>query len=68
MLTPREEQVLELLSKGMPYKNIADRLSLSIDTIRMNVRHIYAKLQVHSRAEATEKYLIKPKFNRALND
>ena len=68
MLTAREEQVLELLAKGMAYKNIADQLSLTIDTIRMNVKHIYVKLHVHSRGEAAAKYLQKPKFRRGLND
>jgi DNA-binding NarL/FixJ family response regulator len=56
-LSPRERQVLELLAKGGTYKNIADQLSLSIETIRMNVKHIYTKLHVHSRGEATAKYL-----------
>lgn len=55
-LSQREKEVLELLGKGAAYKDIADQLSLSIDTIRMNVRHIYAKLHVHSRSEATAKY------------
>ena len=56
-LSPREQQVLELLAKGSAYKEIASQLSLSIDTVRMNVRHIYAKLHVHSRGEATAKFL-----------
>jgi len=56
-LSPREQQVLELLARGAAYKDIADQLSLSIETIRMNVKHIYAKLHVHSRGEATAKYL-----------
>lgn len=56
-LSPREQQVLELLAKGSAYKEIAGQLSLSIDTVRMNVKHIYAKLHVHSRGEATAKYL-----------
>jgi len=56
-LSPREQQVLELLAKGSAYKEIASQLSLSIDTVRMNVRHIYTKLHVHSRGEATAKYL-----------
>jgi DNA-binding NarL/FixJ family response regulator len=56
VLSQREKEVLELLGKGAAYKDIADQLSLSIDTIRMNVRHIYAKLHVHSRSEATAKY------------
>lgn len=55
-LSQREKEVLELLGKGAAYKDIADQLSLSIDTIRMNVRHIYTKLHVHSRSEATAKY------------
>jgi len=56
-LSPREQQVLELLARGAAYKDIADQLSLSLETIRMNVKHIYAKLHVHSRGEATAKYL-----------
>ena len=66
-LSPRELQVLELLAKGMAYKNIADELSLSIETIRMNVKHIYTKLHVHSRGEAAAKYLQQSQFRRAAN-
>lgn len=62
-LSPRELQVLELLAKGVAYKNIADQLSLSIETIRMNVKHIYTKLHVHSRGEATAKYLRQSSFD-----
>jgi len=61
-LSPREQQVLELLAKGAAYKNIADQLSLSIETIRMNVKHIYAKLHFHSRGEAAAKYLQQSQF------
>jgi DNA-binding NarL/FixJ family response regulator len=63
-LSPREQQVLELLAKGAAYKDIATQLSLSIDTIRMNVKHVYAKLHVHSRGEAAAKYLQQPQFKR----
>jgi DNA-binding NarL/FixJ family response regulator len=56
-LTDREEQVLMLLSKGYAYKEIADRLSISFETVRTYVRTIYEKLHVHSRTEATLKYL-----------
>ena len=66
-LTPRELQVLELLAKGMAYKNIADELSLSIETIRMNVKHIYTKLHVHSRGEAAAKYLQQSPLQHAAN-
>jgi DNA-binding NarL/FixJ family response regulator len=55
-LSPREREVLELLARGAAYKQIADQLDLSIETIRMNIKHIYAKLHVHSRGEAVAKY------------
>ncbi|HUC86198.1 MAG TPA: response regulator transcription factor [Candidatus Acidoferrales bacterium] len=61
-LSPREQQVLELLARGAAYKVIADQLSLSIETIRMNVKHIYAKLHVHSRGEAAAKFMQQSRF------
>ena len=64
-LSPREQQVLELLAKGSAYKEIAHQLSLGIETVRMNVKHIYAKLHVHSRGEATAKYLQTTSFRVA---
>jgi DNA-binding NarL/FixJ family response regulator len=64
-LSPREQQVLELLAKGAAYKKIADQLSLSIDTVRMHVKHIYAKLYVHTRSEAAAKYQQKSLFRRS---
>lgn len=67
-LSAREQQVLDLLAKGAAYKNIADQLSVSIDTVRMNVKHIYAKLHVHSRGEAAAKYLQQSKFQRPVKD
>ena len=56
-LSPREMEILELLSRGAAYKEIGDRLALSIHTVRMHIRGIYGKLQVHSRGEAVSKYL-----------
>ncbi len=56
-LSTRERQVLEQLAQGVPYKEIADVLSLSIDTIRIHIKGIYSKLHVHSRGEAVAKYL-----------
>src|SRR5688572_11946943 len=56
-LTDREEQVLSLLAKGHAYKEIADLLGISFETVRSYVRTIYDKLHVHSRTEATLKYL-----------
>lgn len=56
LLSQREQQVLELLGKGMAYKGIAEELSLGVETIRMYIKHIYGKLRVHSRGEAVAKY------------
>jgi DNA-binding NarL/FixJ family response regulator len=56
-LSKREREVLEHLAQGIPYKEIADVLSLSIDTVRMHIKGIYGKLHVHSRGEAVAKYL-----------
>jgi DNA-binding NarL/FixJ family response regulator len=54
-LSKREQEILEQLSKGFRYKEIADQLFLSIDTVRTHIRNIYEKLQVNSRAEALRK-------------
>ncbi len=56
-LSPREERVLDCLSRGLAYKQIADELGISINTIRTHLRHIYEKLHVQSRTEAVAKYL-----------
>ena len=56
-LSPREHMVLDHLAKGFTYKEIADQLGISIDTIRTYLRRIYEKLHVHSRTEAVAKYL-----------
>lgn len=54
-LTRREQEMLEHLSKGYRYKEIADKLFVSIDTVRTHIRNIYEKLQVNSRTEALKK-------------
>ena len=54
-LTAREKEILQFLSKGFQYKEMADKLFLSVETIRTYVRNIYEKLQVHSRTEAINK-------------
>ena len=58
-LSKREREVLDCLAQGLAYKEIADALHLSIETIRMNVKSIYTKLHVHSRGEAVAKYIRK---------
>ncbi|HUA39582.1 MAG TPA: response regulator transcription factor [Candidatus Sulfopaludibacter sp.] len=56
-LTPGEKDFLDQLSNGYSYKEIADRMKISIDTVRSYVRTVYEKLHVHSRTEAVVKYL-----------
>jgi len=54
-LSRREQEMLEQLSKGYRYKEIADKLFVSIDTVRTHIRNIYEKLQVNNRAAALKK-------------
>ena len=56
-LTPGETEFLDQLAKGYAYKEIADRMKISIDTVRSYVRTVYEKLHVHSRTEAVVKHL-----------
>jgi DNA-binding NarL/FixJ family response regulator len=56
-LSPRERSVLELLSKGYLYKEIAESLNLSMATVDTYVRRVYDKLHVNSRSQAIAKYL-----------
>ena len=58
-LSVREREVLELLSKGLPYKEIADMLGVNIETVRKHCHNLYEKLQVSSRTEAVVKFLSK---------
>ena len=55
-LTNREKEILELLSRGMMYKEIALALNLANDTIRKHVYHVYEKLHVTNRVEAVNKF------------
>ena len=50
-------EFLDQLANGYAYKEIADRMKISIDTVRSYVRTVYEKLHVHSRTEAVVKYL-----------
>lgn len=56
-LSEREQQVLDLLSQGLMYKEIADKLSISYETVHTYIRRIYEKLQVRTRTEAVAKFL-----------
>jgi len=54
-LSPREKQVLDSLSKGMLYKEIADELGISFHTVRQHIGKIYEKLHVQNKTEAINK-------------
>jgi DNA-binding NarL/FixJ family response regulator len=56
-LSEREQQVLDLLSQGLIYKEIADKLGISYETVHTYIRRIYEKLQVRTRTEAVAKFL-----------
>lgn len=56
-LTPREKDVLDQLSRGFCYKEVADNLHIGTGTLQTHVHNIYEKLRVHSRTEAVVKYL-----------
>ncbi len=56
-LTPREVDILQMLAKGYPTKEIASRRSISVDTVNTHLKSIYDKLRVHSRTEAVLKFL-----------
>jgi DNA-binding NarL/FixJ family response regulator len=55
-LSAREKEILEHLSKGLLYKEIADALGISSETVRKHVYHIYEKLHVSNRVEAVNKF------------
>jgi DNA-binding NarL/FixJ family response regulator len=55
-LSKREVEILDLLTQGLANKEIAARLTLSVETVRAHLRRIYEKLHVHSRTEAAMRY------------
>jgi DNA-binding NarL/FixJ family response regulator len=55
-LTAREQEILALLVKGYLYKEIGEQLKISMPTVAMHLQHIYEKLHVQSRAQATAKF------------
>lgn len=60
-LSRREQEVLELLAHGCSNKEIADKLSISIETVTWHLRHIYSKLHVRSRTQAALVFLNRQK-------
>lgn len=56
VLSKRENEILEMLSTGLLYKEISDKLFISSETVRKHVYHIYEKLHVSNRVEAVNKF------------
>jgi DNA-binding NarL/FixJ family response regulator len=56
-LSTREQEVLDCLSQGFLYKEIAEKLGISYETVHTYIRRIYEKLQVRTRTEAVAKFL-----------
>ena len=59
-LTKREEEVLHLLSEGFTYQEVADRLFISVKTLKSHIYNTYLKLQVDNKTEALNKYFGRP--------
>jgi len=55
VLSNRENEILQFLSTGLLYKEIAEQLSISVSTVRQHIHHIYEKLHVQNRTEAINK-------------
>ncbi len=55
ILSPRENEILQLLSKGLLYKEISDKLNITTGTVRQHIHRIYEKLHVQNRTEAINK-------------
>jgi len=56
-LSAREQEVLDFLSQGFLYKEIAEKMGISYETVHTYIRRIYEKLQVRTRTEAVAKFL-----------
>ncbi|RZJ71029.1 response regulator transcription factor [Flavobacterium sp.] len=55
ILSKREHEVLELLSKGFLYKEIAEKLNIAISTVKRHLNNVYSKLQVQNKVEAVNR-------------
>lgn len=55
LLTAREKEVLQLLSTGLTYEQIAGQLEVSHETVKMHLKNIYRKLEVQNKLQALQK-------------
>lgn len=56
-LSPREKEVLELLTSGFPYLEVGRKLDIGFETVRTHVKNICSKMRVRNRVEAVAKYM-----------
>ncbi len=56
LLSQREREVLELLAKGLMYKEIAEKLEVTYETVKKHLKNIYQKLHVQNKIEALNKF------------
>lgn len=56
-LSPREAQVMQLMTEGMTNRQIASRLSVTVHAVKFHLASIYRKLEVHNRTEAVVAFL-----------
>ncbi|RYD25852.1 MAG: response regulator transcription factor, partial [Verrucomicrobiaceae bacterium] len=56
-LTPREEEILRLVAKGLINKEIAEELGIALETVRQHLKNCYSKLHVRTRTEAAMRLL-----------
>ena len=63
-LGQKDHQVLNLLAQGWSYQYIAEELDMTIDNVRYYIRKLYKRLEVHSRHEATRKFIDNPEILR----
>ena len=56
-LTPKEYEVLTNMAEGSRYKEIAEKMGISVETVRTHIRRIYEKLQVKTKTEAVLKFI-----------
>jgi DNA-binding CsgD family transcriptional regulator len=56
-LSDREQQILHILATGRSYREIAEALFISVETVRTHVRNIYRKLQIHTWTQINQSHL-----------
>jgi DNA-binding NarL/FixJ family response regulator len=65
ILTKRETEIIRYLAKGLLYKEIGARSSISIETVKKHSKNIYKKLNARNRTEAVNKFLANPQEHPA---